>query len=205
MVNRRPLAASQSRPSIARSNAPVERSGPALGVVQRGGIVIEADPQGKPAAVTGIQGDQRLADPRPHHRLHGVGQHQHLEAPVEGIRHHARDVRVHERLAAGEADLARAQPQRLDLVEQTCGVSGREIAQTIVLRPRLDVAVEAFDVAQRAGVDPQRIEPRQPDRRPGLALGGDVGIPELVRQGRKVGAVRFVRNVCHGRETSTFP
>jgi hypothetical protein len=155
--------------------------------------------------VTGVQLDQRLAEPRSHHRLHGVGQHQHLEAPVEGVPHHPRDVRVHERLAAGEADLARAQPQRLDLVEQARSVPGLEIAQPIVLRSRLDVAVEALDVAQRAGVDPQRIEPRQADGRPGLALGGDVGIPELGRKGRKVRAIRLVGNVCHDREASTFP
>jgi hypothetical protein len=43
------------------------------------------------------------------HRPHGVGEDQHLEAAGERGVEHGDHVRVHERLAAGEADLARAE------------------------------------------------------------------------------------------------
>ncbi len=52
----------------------------------------------------------------PLHRLHGVGEHEHLEAACERVLDQAQHVRVHERLAAGEPDLARPEPKGGDLV-----------------------------------------------------------------------------------------
>ncbi len=52
------------------------------------------------------QPHQAVADAWPQHRLHGVGQEQNLETALERVAQHLDDVRIHERLAAGEADLA---------------------------------------------------------------------------------------------------
>jgi hypothetical protein len=107
-------------------------------------------------------------------------------------------MRVHERLAAGEADLARRPPIALDLVEIARGVLCGQVYQRIVGRAALDIAGRAGEIAQRAGAQPQRLQLQQRNLRARRSVGGDVGIGELAfgqgigldREGR--GALRRV-------------
>src|SRR5262249_49242039 len=61
------------------------------------------------------------------HRPHRIGKHQNAESARETILDHAEEVRIHERLAAGEPDLFRAPAVALDLVEITGDFVAREI------------------------------------------------------------------------------
>ena len=53
---------------------------------------------------------------------------------AERVLHHGQDLRVHERLAAGEADLARAEPPARDLVEVGAASAARDVGEAIVAR-----------------------------------------------------------------------
>ena len=89
-----------------------------LGVVQLLRIVIQAHAKEQTVAIRLAQPRQAVADARPQHRLHGVGQEQNLEPARERVAQHLDDVRIHERLAAGEADLTHRQAPTLDLIEK---------------------------------------------------------------------------------------
>ena len=67
-------------------------------------------------------------------------------------------MRVQERLAAGKADQPGAEPQRRDLVEVLSHVGDAQINQPVIARRGFDIAVAAGQIAQRAGIEPQRIE-----------------------------------------------
>ena len=69
----------------------------------------------------------------------------------------------------------------LDLVEVGGDLGGAEIDQPIVARRGFDVAVVAREVAERAGIEPQRLERPQGHVGPRLAFGGGQGILELRR------------------------
>jgi hypothetical protein len=161
-----PLPASQSSPAITGSQVP----GPRSYSCSAWPMVIEADPQSEALAVALLERNQLGHDARPLHRAHGIGEHQHLEAAFQRRGRHRRQVRVHERLAAGEADLGRRQPELGDLVIELERVGEREIGQLVIAGRGLDIAVGAGDVAQRAGVDPQGLERHERHARPGLAL-----------------------------------
>jgi hypothetical protein len=118
-------------------------------------------------------------DLRALHRLHGVGQDQDLEAAYESVLGHRQHVGVEEGLASGEADLARPQSEPQRSRREGAGFGGGDIDEPVVGRARLDIAVGAGDVAQRAGVDPQRVQPLERHLGARRALRGQVGIAEL--------------------------
>ena len=66
-------------------------------------------------------------------------------------RHH---VGIHERFAAGEADLLGWPAIRRDLVKELHNLLGRQINEPVVPWARLDVARLTREVTQRAGVEP---------------------------------------------------
>ncbi len=105
------------------------------------GVVVEAHSQVQVVAVRLAQPQQLAAACRPHQRLHGVGQHQHLEASLQTLLQHHEDVRVHEGLASGETDLVSSQVQPGELVKIVLHLGGRQVGQPVVRRARLDVAV----------------------------------------------------------------
>src|SRR4029453_16178930 len=90
-------------------------------------------------------------------------QHEHPEAARKTILQHAGELGIHERLAAGEADFFGPPSLVFDLVEVGGDLGALKINEPIVLRGGLDVAVAAGDVAERAGVEPQRLEFAQRD------------------------------------------
>ena len=89
--------------------------GAALLLVQLARVVVERDAQRQPFPETPLQFEQLRLQAL--HRPHRVGQHQHAEAAREACLEHGEHVRVHERLAAGEADLLGRQAVARDLVE----------------------------------------------------------------------------------------
>ena len=95
-------------------------------------------------------------------------------------------VQLQERLAAGEADFPGGEGALRDLVEIGARLVGGQIGVPVVARARLDIAVAAGQVAGRAGVEPQRIEPFEGDPAARLALGGRVRVAKLPgREGPK--------------------
>ena len=115
------------------------------------------------------------------HRLHRVGQHQRAEPPTEREIEHGGKFRVHERLAAGKADQTGAEPDRGDLVEVSADFRRAQIGEPVVFRRGLDIAIMAGKIAERAGVEPQRVERAQRDLRPRLAGGSNERILKLAR------------------------
>jgi len=148
---------------------------PAFGLVDRLAVVIEADAQGQPVAVLLAQGQQRGLVAA--HGLHRIGQHERFEPAVERLAEHLEHAGVHEGFAAGKADLARAHGGRF--AQEPHRIGGRQIDQRIVGRAAFDVAAGAGKVAQRAGVQPQRVEVLQRHAGARFPPGGDLWIAEL--------------------------
>jgi hypothetical protein len=144
--------------------------------------MVEADPHRQPGAMFGLKRIEAGFEAA--HRAHGVGQHQHFEAAPERRVEHAEHVGVHEGLAAGEADFTRAEPACL--VEEKIDFGQRRIDQGVVPGRAFDVAVLAGEIAQGAGVDPQRVEPLHRDARADVALRRPQRVAEL-------GAVQWLR------------
>jgi hypothetical protein len=69
----------------------------------------------------------------------------------------------------------------LRLVETGLGLGKRQIDERIVPRRAFDIAGLAGEIAERAGVDPQRLQPLQRDMRPPFALSRDAKVPEFGR------------------------
>ena len=113
------------------------------------------------------------------------------------VSEHGEDVGVHERLAAGEADLPRGQPLARDLIEEGSDLGARHIGEPVVLRARFDIAIAAFDVAEAAGVDPQRPQRFKRDASAGLAGRGPVRIAEFA-------LARLERGLGHGWCPASF-
>ncbi len=158
-------------------------------------MVVEADAQGQPVRAE-LRAQRQQGGGVIAHRLHGVGEHQGAEPPPERVAQHGRQLAVEERLAAGEAHLLHGQAVAGDLVQVARHLRGRHVRQGVVARAALDVAVAAGDVAQRAGVDPERPQPRQGHRRPPLPLGRHPRVAELRRIERMRLRPGFVQ--CHG-------
>jgi hypothetical protein len=91
------------------------------------------------------------------HRLHRIGQHQRPEAAPQGQLQHLRQCRVHKRLAAGKPDQGCAEPQPFYFVEIAGDVGGAQIDEAVVFWRRFDVAMAAGQVAQSAGIKPERV------------------------------------------------
>ncbi len=117
----------------------------------------------------------------PPHRPHRVGQHQSGKASRKAQIEDRDHVRVHERLAAGERDLAGGQLAISDLIEIRGDLGERQIHQCVVARRAFDIAALAGQVAQGAGVEPERLQRGHRDAGARLALGGDQRIAELGR------------------------
>ena len=112
------------------------------------------------------------------------------------VRQHGEEVRVHERLAAREADGAHRQPVLGDFIEVGRDIRRGEVGQPVVAGGAFDVAVAAREVAQRARVEPQRIERPQRHLRARLPLGGQGGILEL-------GGIERRKGLQHGASSTT--
>src|ERR1700693_4957266 len=74
-------------------------------------VVIERNSDRQARAVAFVEIDQFLFVP--HHRTHGIGQHQRLEPPSERLLQHGEYVWIHERLATRKSDLAGPKAGRL--------------------------------------------------------------------------------------------
>jgi hypothetical protein len=64
-----------------------------------------------------------------------------------------------------------------------------QIDERVVGRRTLDIAARAGEIAERAGVDPERLEPVEGDMGARLPFGGDEGIAELGRIERARGRI----------------
>ena len=168
-----------AKPLLRQPAAAVDRLDPAIGAAFRLmnclGVVIEADPHRQPFAKLGAQRRELVCEPP--HRPHRIGEYQHREAAPQGRTHHRDHIGVHERLTAGKADFARAEV--FGLVKISVDLGQRHVNQGIVGRRAFDITGFAGQVTQRAGVDPQRLEPLQGDLGAGIAEGRAQRIPEL--------------------------
>jgi hypothetical protein len=79
-------------------------------------IMVEGDPQRQSRAKTPAKFGERHLQPL--HRLHRIAQHENAVASAQGIHDHAKDIGIHERLAAGQADLGGGRAQARRLVEE---------------------------------------------------------------------------------------
>jgi hypothetical protein len=77
----------------------------------------------------------------------------------------------------------------LRLVEIGLGLGERQVDERVVPRRAFDIAGLAGQIAERARVDPQRLQPIKRDVRPPLALRGDVKIAEF-------GGIERARRCC---------
>ena len=145
--------------------------------------MVERNPKGELVAMAALKIAQARLEPL--QRPHCVGEHHDREPALEALLQHVRQGRVHERLAAREADLLGAPTVALDLVEECRHIRAIEIDQAVVPGARFDVAIAAGDVAERAGVEPER--PQVPQRHAGarLAVGGEMRIFEFFRAERR--------------------
>src|SRR5690606_22925440 len=89
----------------------------ALALMQRLRVMIKTDANLQPTVMLGQQPQKAFLDPWSLHGPHGVGQHQDLKAASQRVSQHRYDVRVHERLAPGEADFPSREMMVLDLIE----------------------------------------------------------------------------------------
>ena len=129
-----------------------------------------------------IDGAQRVeAVCRLHHRPHRVGEHQRLQTAGQGIVQHGQQVRAQERLAAGEPRGADRQAVPPDLVKEGAHLGPGQKGQAVVARRAFDVAGLAGEIAQRARVDPQRVQPTHVDMRAAFPARGGQRIAELGR------------------------
>ena len=129
---------------------------------------------------------QALTNARPQHRLHGVGEQQNLKPAAERIAQHVDDVRIHERLAAGEADLATG--------HCPCSISSRmrpprrgDIGKPIVLGARFDIAIAAV-ILQRLPVLIHSVrKPSSATRARRSPFAVTVGVGEFLKRRKECG------------------
>ncbi len=151
----------------------------ALLLMDPAAVMIDRNADRQPLAITPAQPQQR--PPALGHRLHRIGQDQRIKAAAQRVFEHRRQFGVHERLAAGKADQRGRQPAAFDFIEVGRRFGRGQIGQPIILRRRLDIAMTAGKVTQRAGVEPQGLQPPQRHLRASVAAGGTKGILELAR------------------------
>jgi len=162
--------------------------------------VVDGHPHPQPVAEFLPQRQQRVG--AFHHRPHGIGQHQHAIATGQRRPDHGDEVGVHERFTAGEADLRRV-TAGIGLVQEPVDLRRRQVDQAVIGRAGFDVAVDAFQVAQGAGVEPQRRQPVQRHRGPLAAVCRREGVAELRRVDPRMGRVQ--RGIGHGHSRSARP
>ena len=182
------------KPAQARNAARIAAGAafPVMGLFQ---IVVDADPQLQAIAEAGAEVEKRGFYRWAHHGLHGIGEDQHLMPARERVLRHGAHIRVHEGLAPGKGDFRRAELQCLDLVEIARRLVARDVGKPVLGRAGMNVAMRAFDIAERARVDPQRLQPSETDRGAALLLG------RHIRMGKFL-AGQIVGFHSHASETS---
>ena len=142
-------------------------------------VVIDGNAKGQLAGIGCVESKQALLHLLAHHRAHGIGEDEHLVVPIQRRPRHVDHLRVHEGFAAGEGNFGdRPAPLRY-LIEKGFHLLRSHVDQSVVGRAALDVAVGAFDIAERPGVEPKRFRRGQADFRAWLAFGCDVGVLEF--------------------------
>jgi hypothetical protein len=95
-------------------------------------IVVNRDSHGDTPRKAAIQFEQRQLQAL--HGLHGVGQDQDAEARPQRVLHHRQDVRVHEGLAAGEADFLQLRMRGDRFVDESPSFLASQVDQPVVAR-----------------------------------------------------------------------
>jgi len=139
--------------------------------MQIGAVVIHGNAQCQLAGIGFVQAHQPRLHGFTHHRAHGIGQDQHVISGGQRGFGDLDHLRVHERLTAGKGNLCHRPVALRDLPQIIAHLVGGDIDQRIIRRAGRDIAVHAFNVAQGAGVEPQRLRVCQADSRAGFALG----------------------------------
>ena len=94
--------------------------------------------------------------------------------------HDVQNVRAHEGLATGNADFLRTFAERFDLIQEGRHIREREIDKIVIGRRAFDVAVHAFNVAERAGIQPERLQAAPVHAAAHFALGGEERVLKLL-------------------------
>ena len=149
----------------------------AFGVMNGRIMGIQRDAQHHPVTIVRGQPFQTLLDAWPHHRAHRIGQQQQAVPGTKHILHDVQYLRAHEGFTARDADLDRL----VNLLKEWPDIGAGQIDQPVIARRAFNVAIRAFDVAQRPRIQPQRLQPGPTDAGAGLALCRDVGIGEFGR------------------------
>ena len=145
-------------------------------------VMIDRDADGKALIVEFIQDAERW--PVMLHRLHRIGEDNDVKPARQSLFEHGHEVWIHERLSAGEADFARWKFVALDLVVIKPRIGCGKIRQPVVAGARFNVAIHARQIAERASVDPQRLQRVERNAGARVAAGGARGILELHRRKR---------------------
>ena len=69
----------------------------------------------------------------------------------------------------------------LSLIQKGRHFGRADIGKRIIARAAFNIAIGAGDIAERAGIDPKRLERRQRHLRAGFTLGGDAWVAEFQR------------------------
>ena len=134
-------------------------------------------------AIKCLQGEECLRRSWALHRPHGVGQHQYLVAALQGIAQHGSEIGVHEGFAASEPNFAKTQFLPLCFVQQRRHFCCADVFQRVIGGGRLDIAIGAGQIAERACVDPQGLEGARCYPGAAFARGRQAGILKLSLNG----------------------
>ena len=143
-------------------------------------MVIHRHTYRDPVAIPLIEGEQALANFGAHHRPHRIRQDEQRVTACQHLFHDRQNVRAHEGLTAGNADLFCALTQGVDLIKKWHHVAKRQIDEVIIGRRAFYVAVAALNIAERARVKPQRFEAAPVHRPTGLPLRRDERVAKLL-------------------------
>ena len=141
--------------------------------------MIDRNPQRQLARIGGVQTQKARLHGFAHHRAHGVCQDQHLISPGQRGLGHVDHLGVHERFATGKGNLAHGPVACFELVKIVTHLVSGNVDQRIIGRAGVDIAIHAFDVAQRSGVEPERLRIGQRNSCPRLPFGGQGRILEF--------------------------
>ncbi len=155
--------------------------GPTFDLVQRLGVVIKRNAQRELGWILLAQGQQAFAHLGAQHGLHGVGENKNLKPPLQSRFGHGQHIAVHKGFAASKADLARTQSLQLNFVHQRQRIGQGEVHQPVIAWAGFDIAVDALDVAQRAGVDPKRLQALKSHLCTLFPFGGHLRVGKLLR------------------------
>ena len=126
--------------------------------------MVERDPQRQP--LDGKRGQAEKSVGHLHHRPHCIGQHEDAIAAGEAFPEHRREFRVHEGLAAREADFLGVRPARRRVVEPCAQIGEGQPCEAVIARAGFDVTGLAGEIAERARVEPQGAQRSEGHPRP---------------------------------------